>query len=220
MFDSEAGGPGVQDAFLTLCERAGVPVRIPHAIASLCCGTPWKSKGLSGGLATMRGLTLPALQEATEEGALPVIVDAASCTEGLAKLLAEDPRLRVMDVVEFVDAAVLPELRLTHRLESVVLHPTCSSTSLGINDALARLGAAIADEVVVPEDWGCCGFAGDRGLLHPELTASATAAEARQAKVAGTAYASVNRTCEIGMTRATGHPYGHILELLTEVTKP
>ncbi len=29
-----------------------------------------------------------------------------------------------------------------------------------------------------PDDWGCCAFAGDRGMLHPELTASATAAEA------------------------------------------
>ena len=28
------------------------------------------------------------------------------------------------------------------------------------------------------------------------------------------AYVSCNRTCEIGMTRATGHPYQHILEVL------
>ena len=168
----------------------------------------------------MHGLALPALQEAAEEGAIPIIVDAASCTEGLATLVGEDPRLRVMDVIEFVDAIVLPKLSLTNRLQSVVLHPTCSSTRLGINDALERLGAAIANHVVVPEDWGCCGFAGDRGLLHPELAASATAAEARQATSAGSAYASVNRTCEIGMTRATGHPYRHVLELLTEVTKP
>jgi D-lactate dehydrogenase len=58
-------------------------------------------------------------------------------------------------------------------------------------------------------------------MLHPELTASATRAEA--AAIAGrsfTAYASVNRTCEIGMTRATGRPYRHLLELLEEATRP
>jgi hypothetical protein len=38
--------------------------------------------------------------------------------------------------------------------------------------------AVIADEVLVPDDWTCCAFAGDRGMLHPELTASATAAMA------------------------------------------
>ena len=41
-------------------------------------------------------------------------------------------------------------------------------------------GRAVAAEVTVPVDWGCCGFAGDRGLLHPELTASATAREAAE----------------------------------------
>ena len=40
------------------------------------------------------------------------------------------------------------------------------------------------------------------------------------AGTAFTAYASVNRTCEIGMTRATGKPYRHILELLAEATRP
>jgi D-lactate dehydrogenase len=32
------------------------------------------------------------------------------------------------------------------------------------------------------------------------------------------AHASVNRTCEIGMTRATGKTYHHLLELLDQVT--
>jgi D-lactate dehydrogenase len=35
-----------------------------------------------------------------------------------------------------------------------------------------------------------------------------------------TAHASCNRTCELGMTRATGEPYRHILELLEELTRP
>jgi D-lactate dehydrogenase len=58
-------------------------------------------------------------------------------------------------------------------------------------------------------------------MLHPELTASATRAEATAVAARDfTAYASVNRTCEIGLTRATGKPYRHILELLEEATRP
>jgi D-lactate dehydrogenase len=34
------------------------------------------------------------------------------------------------------------------------------------------------------------------------------------------AFASSNRTCELAMTRATGRPYRHILELLEEATRP
>ncbi|MGH7291985.1 MAG: hypothetical protein ACREJT_12285, partial [Myxococcota bacterium] len=65
--------------------------------------------------------------------------------------------------------------------------------------------------------WGCCGFAGDRGMLHPELTASATTAEAAQVRARPTSgYVSCNRTCEIAMTRATGQDYRHVIEVLAD----
>ena len=122
-------------------------------------------------------------------GALPVVVDAASCTEGLTHLLAKE-EIRVMDTVAFVDAEVLPGLPAARRIPSLVVHPTCSSTQLGLDPALLRVAAAAAENVIQPEEWGCCAFAGDRGLLHPELTASATAAEARSLRtVHATAYA-------------------------------
>ena len=74
-------------------------------------------------------------------------------------------------------------------------------------------------QVEVPTDWGCCAFAGDRGMLHPELTGSATARQAEQvAEMGAAAHASCNRTCELGMSRATGAPYRHILELLNDIT--
>ena len=58
-------------------------------------------------------------------------------------------------------------------------------------------------------------------MLHPELTASATAAEAAEVRALGAdAHASCNRTCELGMTRATGQDYRHVLELLEEATRP
>jgi D-lactate dehydrogenase len=73
--------------------------------------------------------------------------------------------------------------------------------------------------VVVPDGWQCCAFAGDRGLLHLELTASATREEAAAVRAEGfAAHASVNRTCELGLTRATGRPYHHLLELLDQAT--
>ena len=78
----------------------------------------------------------------------------------------------------------------------------------------------ISENVVLPQDWSCCGFAGDRGLFHPELTASATKKEAESVGQNPTvAYASTNRTCEIALTRATHRNYRHILELLAEATR-
>ncbi|GGF46510.1 oxidoreductase [Microbacterium sorbitolivorans] len=212
------GGDGVAQSFLRLCERAGVRVATPDDLPSLCCGTPWKSKGLSKGYAEMRARVGASLLRATDGGRLPVVCDASSCTEGLVPM-AKEHGIRVIDAVAFVDERILPHLPAGQKVASVTVHPTCSSVHLGIVDALTRVAGAAADEVVVPDDWGCCGFAGDRGMLHPELTASATAAEAADVAAAGSAvHASLNRTCELGMTRATGHEYRHILQLLDDAT--
>lgn len=218
MFAPAGDGTGVQDAFLALCERAGVEVAVPSSIAGLCCGTPWKSKGLAKGYRHMSAEVLAALDVATNHGRLPVVVDAASCTEGLHGLAAGSDIL-IIDAVEFTSTELLPRLPAGKPIPSLVLHPTCSSSRLGLGDAISRVAAAAAETVTIPDDWGCCAFAGDRGLLHPELTASATAREAAGVDPTARSHASVNRTCELGMTRATGHPYRHVLEILEETTR-
>ncbi|WP_306185108.1 FAD-binding and (Fe-S)-binding domain-containing protein [Streptomyces sp. MK5] len=218
---------GAAAAFLRLCERAGVAVTVPSGLAGLCCGTPWQSKGYTTGHRTMAARTLEALWEASDHGRLPVVCDASSCTHGLEQLLDAVPEpdrtrfasLRFVDSVVFTAEHLLPALPEPRRLGSLALHPTCSTAHLGIDGSLRAVAAAVSDTVSVPENWGCCAFAGDRGLLHPEITAAATAAQAAEITAgAYDAYASCNRTCEMGMTRATGRPYRHVLELLDEAT--
>jgi D-lactate dehydrogenase len=218
MFGTEDGG--VQDAFEQLCATADIALLVPRDIDSLCCGTPWSSKGMATGYAAMKARTVSAVRSATRDGALPLVCDASSCTEGLIKMLQDEaPQVTVIDAVQFTAEKVLPQLSHRPRLRSLTVHPTCSSTQLGIDGALLTLAREVADDVVVPQNWGCCAFAGDRGMLHPELTASATAREATEVQARNAdAHASCNRTCEMGMTRATGKPYRHVLELLAEVT--
>ncbi|WP_067975069.1 FAD-binding and (Fe-S)-binding domain-containing protein [Nocardiopsis trehalosi] len=220
LFAPADGGPGVLDAVRRLADRAGLRLHVPTGIGDLCCGTPWSSKGLTGGYDAMGARVRDALTAATDGGRVPVVSDAASCTEGFERLTAAaSPAVTVVDAVAFVADHVLPRLPEGRRLPSLALHPTCSSVRLGLDAAIARVAAAVAEEVVVPEGWQCCAFAGDRGMLHPELTASATRAEAASVTSRDfTAHASVNRTCEIGLTRATGRPYHHLLELLAQVT--
>ncbi|MDJ0311965.1 FAD-binding and (Fe-S)-binding domain-containing protein [Arthrobacter sp. H35-D1] len=221
---AEAGSAGVQASFEQLCAKAGVHLLVPEGIESACCGTPWSSKGMAAGLADMHARTLKLLREATRDGELEIICDASSCTEGLLHTIeSEVPEpgqtpLRVLDAVQFTADRLLPLLGGEWaRLESLALHPTCSSVRLGLSPALEQVASAVAETVLVPEHWGCCGFAGDRGMLHPELTASATADQARDvAAMEARAHASCNRTCELGMSRATGEDYRHVLELLAD----
>lgn len=104
---------------------------------------------------------------------------------------------------------------------SAVLHPTCSMQHLGDEAELRAVAEACAEEVVVPDDVGCCAFAGDRGMLHKELTESATAREAAEVKARDfDAHLSANRMCEVGMDHATGRSYYSVLLELERATRP
>ncbi|MDR1214076.1 MAG: FAD-binding oxidoreductase [Propionibacteriaceae bacterium] len=219
MFGPAVPGAGVQAAFEQLCARVGVTLLVPPEIESLCCGTVWSSKSIKPGYQAMRQQVLPVVERATQGGRLPLVCDASSCSEGFAHLIEADPdnQIEVIDAVAFTAEYVLPLLGSYPKLESLTLHQTCSSTQMGLNPTLRRVAEAVADRVNVPLDNGCCAFAGDRGLLHPELTQAATRAEAAEvARLDASAHASCNRTCELGLTRATGRPYRHVLELLAE----
>jgi D-lactate dehydrogenase len=103
---------------------------------------------------------------------------------------------------------------------AVTIHPTCSTRHLGQVTKLAALAGAVAEEVQLPVRATCCGFAGDRGLLHPELTEAATAEEAAEVRSRRfDRHLSSNRTCEIGLERATGRPYESAVFLLEELSR-
>lgn len=75
---------------------------------------------------------------------------------------------------------------------------------MGLAPRLRRLADALAEDVYVAPSATYCGFAGDRGFSHPELTAAATVPQASE--LAGRtfdAHLSSNRTCEVGLARAT-----------------
>jgi D-lactate dehydrogenase len=216
MFASETA-----TSFRSLALKANLSFTTPLGIEELCCGTPWKSKGYLSGYETMVKRTYEALLAASDQGRLHIVCENSSCSEGLIEALGERSghRLKIIDAVDFASEYLLPKLKVTAKLNSVALHPTCSSSKLGSNENLQFLAHAISNEVTIPFDWGCCAFAGDRGLLHPELTKSATAPEtASLAGIKYEAYLSTNLTCEIGMSRATGENYEHILCQLDRLT--
>ena len=91
---------------------------------------------------------------------------------------------------------------------------------MGLAGKLERLAGAVADEVVVPAGATCCGFAGDRGLLHPELVRAATAVEAAALRARPCeAHLSSNRTCEIGLEQATGAVFESFVFALEQATR-
>ncbi len=228
--DRDPRTPGsLQEALLAISLRAGKPLWIPADVSGTCCSTPWVSKGFERGARYMANETVEKLWRWSGEGALPVVIDASSCTQGVVEsveLLTDVNRerhaaLTIVDSIAWTADHLLPELEIAERLPSVAVHPTCSSGHLGLDGTMERLAAALADEVVVPAEANCCGFAGDRGFLHPELTEAATAAEAEEVRDAHAhAHVCANRTCEIGMSRATNESYESVAYLLERLSRP
>ncbi|MGW2396151.1 FAD-binding and (Fe-S)-binding domain-containing protein [Kitasatospora sp. NPDC001664] len=222
-------GPTLPEALVAVSERAGRPVWIPDDVAGTCCATIWHSKGYEEGNVLMANRIVEAAWGWTGGGKRPLIVDASSCTLGIAhevvpyltdlnrELHAE---LTVVDSIVWA-AELLPSLTVLRTVDSAVLHPTCSMRHLGDEAELRAVAEACADEVVVPDDAGCCAFAGDRGMLHRELTESATAREAAEVTARQfSTHVSANRMCEVGMEHATGRPYHSVLLDLERATRP
>jgi D-lactate dehydrogenase len=216
-------------ALVDVSARAGLPLWIPPDAAGHCCATPWSSKGFGDGHRQMARHLVDDAWRWTGSGELPLVIDATSCALGIfhdvPAVLPEAERerlgaVRVLDAISWAHDELLPRLEVRRRVASVTVHPNCSARELGLARPLQELAAAVADEAIVPLAATCCGMAGDRGLLHPELTAAATAEEAAEVtRRKFDAHVSANRTCEIALEQATGRPYKSVVQLLEEVTR-
>jgi D-lactate dehydrogenase len=217
------------EALVEVSRRAGAPVWIPDDVAGSCCGLPWGSKGFAQAQRHKANEMVERLWEWSGEGELAVVIDASSCTHAIAEpgegVLGEEnaERLAAMTIVDSVAWAhdrLLPQLDVARKVGSATVHPTCATRQMGLAPRLRSLAGALADEVYVAPSATCCGFAGDRGISHPELTAAAIAPQAAELEALEfDARLSSNRTCEIGLTRATGEPYESIVFLLERLSR-
>jgi D-lactate dehydrogenase len=213
---------------IELGRRAAVPLYIPKDVAGVCCGTPFSSKGFADANKIALNVAVERFWQWSEQGKLPIVVDTSPCTYGFhtaRQALTEEnqqrfDKLTILDSIDFAHDELLPKLTVKSKSRSVALHPVCSVTKMGLAAKLEAIAKACSAETTMPVSAGCCGFAGDRGFLVPELTQSATLHEAAEvkAKHADECYSS-SRTCEIGMSRATGQIYRSYLYLLEKTTR-
>jgi D-lactate dehydrogenase len=224
----EPADRSLMEVMVDVAGRANVPVYIPRDVAGTCCGTPFSSKGFTRAHAIAVNAAVEKFWKWSEKGRLPIVIDTSPCTYGFKNarpyLTPENQtrfdKMVFLDSIEFVHDELLPKLHVKSKSRSVALHPVCSVTKMGIAAKLEAIARACSGQVTIPLDAGCCAFAGDRGFLFPELTQAATKHEAAEIKAQrpDECYSS-SRTCEIGMTRATGQIYRSYMYLLEKATR-
>ena len=206
------------DKTVALLQKAGYEVIFPKNMKNLCCGTIWESKGMMD-IADRKSAELEeALYQASNQGRYPVLCDQSPCLHRMREVMS---RVKLYEPVEFIYTFLRDKLDFTSIDDTVAVHITCSMRKMNLGNMLVDLARLCSRHVVVPDEIGCCGFAGDRGFTHPEVNAYALRKLRPQLEKAGvkTGYSN-SRTCEIGLTTNSGIPYLSIVYLVDQCTTP
>ncbi|WP_343306243.1 FAD-binding and (Fe-S)-binding domain-containing protein [Chitinophaga niabensis] len=216
------------DTFMSVSAKAQINVLIPDDIQSACCGQLFSSKGFSQAYQHTANNTISKLWEWTHHGAYPVVLDVSSCSQTIQHrrgVLTPENRERfdkmmIIDSIDYLHDHVLQSPGTIHKKDNIVLHPVCTLQKMKLTGKLVNIAKHYANNVDVPVTAGCCGMAGDRGFLFPELTAAATAPEANEVKKQSyEGYYSTAKTCEMALSDAVGKNYESILYLADECTR-
>lgn len=217
---SKAGGKKADliDVVVAFLQKAGWQVIFPEKMNGLCCGTIWESKGMLD-IADRKTIELEeALLKASDNGKYPVVCDQSPC---LHRMREKMQRLRPLELMEFIHDYVADDLDFKQTSEPIAIHITCSTRRMGLSGKLINLAKKCSSSVLVPEEVGCCGFAGDKGFFTPELNEWGLRKLRPQIERAGIKRGFSNsRTCEIGLTTNSGIPYESLVYLIDECTVP
>ena len=109
----------------------------PENLKNQCCGMAFDSKGFKQlGLQKIRDLE-EALLKASNNGEYPVLCDMSPCLLRMKDLM--DKRLQLMEPIEFSLINLSDKLKFEKQDEPVIIHATCSTTKMGLEEKLLEL---------------------------------------------------------------------------------
>jgi D-lactate dehydrogenase len=191
-----------------------------------CCSQIFSSKGFKDAYSFTAHKIVEKLWRQSNKGSLPIVIDVSSCAytlHNLRPVLNEEYKtkfdlLNILDSVDFLHDMVLPMVEIKKKKNNIVLHPVCSLQKMKTEYKFFSIARQFAENVTIPKYAGCCGMAGDRGFLFPELTGSAIAPEAKEINPKGSfdGYYSSTKTCEMALSEVVKQNYESILYLVDE----
>jgi D-lactate dehydrogenase len=220
-------GGDIFDTFSSVCHKANVKLLTTNELSGVCCGQIFSSKGFLEAYKLTANATMEKMWLYTEGSQIPIVMDVTSCTHSFQTsrpYLNEENKLRfdklkIMDSIDFAADVLLPRLTILNKKKSIVFHPVCSVSKMGLMPKIQKIGKACAEHADIPTFTGCCGMAGDRGFYYPKLTEMATKIEAEEVNQAVyDGYYSSAKPCEMSLSAAVGKSYESVLKLLDEVS--
>jgi D-lactate dehydrogenase len=208
-FSADSKNQSLIEVMGNIAELAEIKLIIPDKIDNTCCSTPFSSKGFQDSGIRMFERTINILFDASDRGKIPIVVDTSPCTYKFLnpsndiseEISVKWQKLKFLDIIPFLDSITKDSNHKPLDIE-IIVYPTCSTQKMKHTQVMHSLAKRCARKVTIPENNNCCGFAGDRGLIVPQLTKNAVRINkeqlsSKQRKING--YSS-SRMCEIGMS--------------------
>ncbi len=208
----------LQEVFESLCKKAKISVLYPKSIDKFCCGKALKNYTLKNPELNPLNAMMDELLTLSENGKISLVCDHSAC--GAELLLKLDKRLKIFDMSEFVEKEILKYLNIKPLEEDIGIYAVCSSKKYGFDTSLRKIASLCTKgKVYEHKNTHCCGFAGDKGFMKPELNMSALNDFEKFFKnLKIKRFYSSSSTCEIGLSDKTKNSWQHLIYLVDELS--
>ncbi|TQR27935.1 FAD-binding oxidoreductase [Campylobacter sp. MIT 97-5078] len=224
----------IAQVFENLCKKADFSVIYPSNLSNLCCSKAFKNHEKEAKNLAFK--TFQSLCEASLNAKLPIVCDHSACSLELLKYAKEYEnkaglKLNIIDMPAFVLEYLSSNLSFSRQnQEKIALYAPCSTQNLLVKkqnlaweSAIFELAKLCGAEICEDKKVKCCGFAGNKGFLTPELNQSALRNFGKDDEgndvfkgiIKGFSSSS---TCEIGLSTKSHFAWQHIIYLVDACT--
>lgn len=211
------GPNSVINMLMDLAPKLGLHFIIPSEINSLCCGMPFASKGFDKAHTRITKKSFDILYSLSDSGQIPILLDMTPCSYHIRSINNDkSDSLHFIDIIELFYEKIDKLTSFYDSSKEVLIHNTCSGQKMQQEKMLEEILRTLAGNVKSPLVNGCCGAAGDRGLLFPELTNSASEnCSSAYSDISNNAQGvSTSKMCELSMANSTEIPFYSIIEFV------
>ena len=193
------------NAIARLLEYMGYQIIYPEKLDRICCGQVFDSDGNAKLGHDMK----KSMNKLIHNSPYPVLLDNSSCVYNTLNHSNVSKPSSMVDIIE----ANLHRLKIKKRYAKLAVHIDCSSKKLRQDEQIICLLKNFADELVIPHAINCCGFAGNKGFITPELNQAALSTLAGQITNCDIGV-TFNRNCQIGLSLHGQKTYVSLAELV------
>ncbi|WP_186647532.1 (Fe-S)-binding protein [Fluviispira vulneris] len=186
------------------------------SLTNECCGLMYDSMGQKKVAEKKLKSIIQKIKDLIGNSKAPILVENSSCVlEFLAykNLVEELPNFK--ESIAFIHDE-LKNYPLKKQEKTAMLHINCSVTKLKKGDEVVSLAKRCVSDIIIPNDILCCGFAGSKGFIHPELNINAL--KNLQEQIPENCHIGYTclETCTLGFSKHSGIPYSSIYHLIDE----